>query len=218
MLELVYQLKSFQIHDGLVDIDSLSDLYERLASLLARRIMDRARRGLYREYVDEQSTLGYVRGRLDLRASWRLLAAGAAVHCEYQDHTANILDNQILASTLDCLSRTSLQRDDVRLQVRQGRRVLVGAVGLRSIALADCKREDYSRLNEDYRLLHGLCRFFLESLGPGIERGDHEVMPYTVNMAQLLSRIVARMAQGSRSGQPEIQRAACATTCGVYGY
>lgn len=192
MLELVYGLKSFKFGDGLVDIEALADLYERMASILARRVMDRARRGLYRDYVNEQSALGFVRGRLDLRESSRLLAAGAAaVHCEFQDHTSDITENQILAWTLDALSRSAIQRDDVRLAVRKARRTLVGAVSLRPVGPAECRHRRYSRLNDDYRPLHGLCRFFLESLGPGIERGNREVMPYTVNMAQLFESYVA---------------------------
>jgi 5-methylcytosine-specific restriction enzyme subunit McrC len=192
MLELVYKLRSFEFGEGLVDIEALADLYERLASILARRVMDRARRGLYRDYVNEQSVLGFVRGRLDLRQSSRLLAAGAAaVHCEFQDHTSDISENQILAWTLDALSRAALQREEVRLLVRQARRTVVGAVSLRPVLPVECKRRRYSRLNDDYRPLHGLCRFFLESLGPGLERGAREVMPYTVNMAQLFESYVA---------------------------
>ena len=192
MLELVYGLKSFRFGDGLVHIEALADLYERLALILSRRVMDRARWGLYRDYVNEQSALGYVRGRLDLRESARLLAAGAAaVHCEYQDHTSDITENQILAWTLDALSRAAIQRDDVRLMVRRARRTLVGAVSLRPVSPAECRHRRYTRLNDDYRPLHGLCRFFLESLGPGIEKGTREVMPYTVNMAQLFESYVA---------------------------
>jgi len=154
--------------------------------------MDRARRGLYRDYVNEESTLGFVRGRLDLRESSRLLAAGAAaVHCEFQDHTSDITENQILAWTLDALSRAAIERDDVRLAVRMARRTLVGAVSLRPVSPAECRHRRYTRLNDDYRPLHGLCRFFLESLGPGFERGTREVMPYTVNMAQLFESYVA---------------------------
>jgi len=47
MLEVAYNLRSFRILDGEIGIESIEDLYERIVSILARRVLDRARKGLY---------------------------------------------------------------------------------------------------------------------------------------------------------------------------
>ena len=71
MLEYAYHLKSFYFLEGLVECDSLKEFYERLANILARRILGRARKGLYRAYVTEAAKLLYLRGRLDLAQTLR---------------------------------------------------------------------------------------------------------------------------------------------------
>src|SRR5262249_23712856 len=74
MLEVAYNLKSFRLGDGLVDVNALEGVIERLASILAKRVLDRGRRGLYRSYIDEADRLPHVRGKLDVERTTRALA------------------------------------------------------------------------------------------------------------------------------------------------
>jgi 5-methylcytosine-specific restriction enzyme subunit McrC len=67
MLEYAYDLKSFRFLDDLFRADTLQELYERLAGLLSRLVLDRTRRGLYRTYLSRTDHLPYVRGRLEAR-------------------------------------------------------------------------------------------------------------------------------------------------------
>ena len=57
MLEVAYNLRSFRLFDGEIQIESLEDVYERIVSILARRVLDRARKGLYRSYIDQVDEL-----------------------------------------------------------------------------------------------------------------------------------------------------------------
>src|SRR3954452_14593830 len=57
MLEVAYNLRSFRLFDGEIQVESLDDVYERIVSILARRVLDRARKGLYRGYVGEDDEL-----------------------------------------------------------------------------------------------------------------------------------------------------------------
>ena len=58
-----------------------------------------------------------------------------------------------------------------------------------------CVNRKYNRLNEDYRLLHSLFRFFLENTGPSHEVGDHTMLPFLVDMASLFELFVAKWLQ-----------------------
>jgi 5-methylcytosine-specific restriction enzyme subunit McrC len=49
----------------------------------------------------------------------------------------------------------------------------------------------YNRLNDDYKPMHGLCRFFLEHCGPTLEIGKHHFMPFILNMPSLFESFVA---------------------------
>ncbi len=57
MWEYAYKLKSFHFLDGLIDCQSLEEFYEHLASVLARLVLDRSRKGLYLEYSPQEESL-----------------------------------------------------------------------------------------------------------------------------------------------------------------
>ncbi|NER35481.1 MAG: restriction endonuclease [Oscillatoria sp. SIO1A7] len=190
MLEYAYQLKSFQILQGLMDCQSLEEYCDRLAGILARNVSDRLAKGLYQAYLPKTDKLAGVRGRLDLqqaiREPWQV-----KLKCYYNERTGDIEENQILAWTLHCIARAGLGREETRLAVLKSDRALQGFVTLRPFSPKDCSGRQYHRLNYDYQPLHALCRFFLEHLGPSHEIGDREIFPFLVDMAKLYERFVA---------------------------
>jgi 5-methylcytosine-specific restriction enzyme subunit McrC len=194
MLEYAYNLRSFEfIPPNSITVDALDDVFERLASILARRVLDRARKGLYRHYVAEQESLRHLRGRLRIVQTLGALARGStSLQCEYENHTADLEDNQILAWTLYRLPRMRIQRQDIRRQVRQAYRVLAGAVDVVRVDSGACVNRLYHRLNDDYRPMHGLCRFFLEHCGPGMETGQYGFIPFALRMDYLFESFVAK--------------------------
>ena len=64
MLEYAYDLKSFQLLERTVKLNDIEQLYEILASILAKRVLERYRKGLYRDYVKREESLPYLKGRL----------------------------------------------------------------------------------------------------------------------------------------------------------
>lgn len=190
MLEYAYNLESFKFLPGLFNAQSLEEFYERLAAVLARRVLERSRKGLYREYVNFEEHLPYISGRLDLqpviREPWKVKPC-----CHYQEHTADIEENQILAWTLSVIGRSGLCTERVLPQVRRAYHLLQSAVSLQPFKAHDCVGRLYNRLNDDYYPLHSLCRFFLEHSGPMHKLGNHTMLPFLVDMALLYERFVA---------------------------
>lgn len=192
MLEYAYQLKSksFRFLEGLIDCQSLEGFYSQLAYLLARRILDRGRKGFYRAYLLKTGQLAYVRGRLNLgqaiQKPWDV-----KLSCHYEEHSGDIEDNKILAWTLFIIGRSGLCSERVSPTVRQAYHALQGLVTLQPISPEDCVGRIYNRLNEDYRPLHAICRFFLESCGASHERGEYTMLPFLVDMARLYELFVA---------------------------
>ena len=192
MLEYAYNLRSFDFLEGKTKVNSLDDLFDRLASILAKLVLDRVRRGLYRSYVEEEELLPNLRGRVRVKPSVLAFMRGSAnLQCEYEEQTTNVDDNRILAWTLYLLPRFSIKREDVRCQVRQAYRALAGTTEIRPVDASDCVHRIYHRLNDDYRRLHGLCRFFLENRGPSIKIGEYDFIPFVVNMSSLFQSFVA---------------------------
>jgi len=196
MLEYAYNLKSFQFLDGKTAVDSLDDLFENLASILAKRVLDRARKGLYCSYVEEEDSLSYLRGQIKVIPSIRAFMRGSVrLECEYEEHTPDVEDNHILVWTLLQLPRFPLKRNEVRRQVRQAYRALASTVYVRQVEPCACINRFYHRLNDDYRPMHGLCRFFLEHTGPSVGVGEHEFIPFVLNMPNLFESFVAKWLQ-----------------------
>ncbi|MDJ0555933.1 MAG: restriction endonuclease [Microcoleaceae cyanobacterium MO_207.B10] len=190
MLEYAYNLKSFHFLDGLVNCDSLQEFYNCLANILAEKILDRGRKGFYRTYLPKTENLTYIRGRLNMQQvmqkPWDI-----KLKCDYQEHTANIPDNQILAWTLFIIGRSGFCSENVAPKVAKAFHLLQGLVSLQPFNSSDCVDRKYHRLNEDYQVLHALCRFFLDNIGASYQSGERSMLPFLVDMAKLYEKFVA---------------------------
>ena len=190
MLEYAYNLKSFQFLDGLINCDSVEDFYNKFAYILAEKIIERCRKGLYRSYVPKTEKLTYVRGRVNvqemIKKPWDI-----KLQCEYQEHTADIIDNQILFWTLFHIVHSGCCSEKVSEIVRKAYHAMQGMVSLQPCNSKDCIERNYHRLNNDYYTLHQLCRFFLENTTPSHEIGKNTNLPFLVNMARLYEMFVA---------------------------
>jgi 5-methylcytosine-specific restriction enzyme subunit McrC len=190
MLEYAYRLDAFQGPERVVSTGTMQDLFESLARVLARRVRDRGRKGLYRTYVGREERLAVVRGRLDVR---RLPGRDPdpRLHCLYEEHTADHADNQILLCALDLVIRCGICREKARREVREAHRVLRGAVTPRDFTEGDVARRSYNRLNHDYRGMHALARFFIANSGPTHKSGGAQMSPFVIKMADLFEKFVA---------------------------
>jgi len=190
MLEYAYRLKSFKFLEEMVDCQTLQEFYERLANVLAHRILDRGRKGFYRAYLNEKKNLPFIRGRIDfqtlIKAPWNV-----NFQCHYQENSADIEENQILAWTLYGISHSGMCSERVLPVVHKAYRLLQGFITLYPFSPQVCVCRSYNRLNEDYLPLHALCRFFLEHSGPKHHTGDHRMLPFLVNMSQLYELFVS---------------------------
>lgn len=196
MVEIAFDLRALQLFRGSVDAATVPDLYERLAQLLAQRVLARCRRGLYRPYQTQQAALPYLRGRLQVDQLSRQ-PLQQALPCHYQEQRVDVVDNQILAWTLHTILAGDFCHEQTRAMLRQALRGLQSAITLQSFTARDCRHRPYSRLNEDYAPLHALCAFFLEASGPSHLPGATASVPFVVNMARLYEQFVAAWLQSN---------------------
>ena len=189
MLDYAYNLK-IKFPQGSIQCQSLEESYERLANILAQKILERCRKGLYRDYLSKTERLAYIRGRVDLRSALQK-PWDVKLKCHYNEQTGDIEDNQILAWTLFIIGRSGLCGESVSSTVRKAFHALQGFVTLKPFKSEACIDRNYHRLNQDYQLLHALCRFFLDNTGPSHETGDREMLPFLIDMANLYEQFVA---------------------------
>jgi 5-methylcytosine-specific restriction enzyme subunit McrC len=189
MLEYAYRL-NFMTLEGLVNCHSLAEFYERLAHVLAQRVLERGRKGFYQTYLSQAEPLAYLRGRLDVVQAIRQ-PGQVKLPCHYEEQTADVEENQILAWTLWHIARSGLCTERVLPVVRRAYRTLQSLTTLQPYPAEACLGRLYNRLNDDYQPLHALCRFFLEQSGPAHSLGDRAMLPFLVDMAHLFELFVA---------------------------
>ena len=195
MLEVAYDLQSFELLKGETTIGSLEDLFERVVSILARRVLDRVRRGCHQEYVEHVDDLVWVRGRVDTRGNLRnVVRKNPAVRCRFEDLTPELEDNEILLWTLFVASRFYLRRPEIAEQVRRAYRAMAGAIPLVEKSPQSCIARLYTRLNDDYRVMHGLSRLLLEHAGPHLAGGTRTFIPFCLDMPTLFEIVRGEMA------------------------
>jgi len=190
MLEYAYRLNSWKFFPDLIQTESLAEFYESLAEILAKKVLERGRKGFYRKYLSQEEVLPYITGRLNtnslLRKPWAIRP-----QCEYQEHTPDIEENQILAWTLQRILMSGLCSGRTVSTIRKAYRMLGVFASIRPFSASDCLGRLYNRLNEDYQPLHALCRFFLEHTGPKHKIGGYTFLPFMINMARLYELFVA---------------------------
>jgi 5-methylcytosine-specific restriction enzyme subunit McrC len=191
MLEYAYNLKIFKIFDNqFTECQTVDDFYSRLAAFLAHKILARTRQGLYRTYIPVNRHLSAIRGRIEMRETLKK-PWNVKLKCHYDEHTADIEDNQILLWTLYVIGRSGLCSATVSSSIRKAYHVLNGLVSQGSFKAEDCVKRSYNRLNQDYQIMHALCRFFLDNCGASHQVGNYTMFSFVVNMPNLYELFVA---------------------------
>ncbi len=191
LLQQVYQLPQFSWLDGVSQAETVQGFWDVLAGELADRVLDRQRKGIAKEYVSKRELVGVVRGRIDAR-HLATESASPQIMCDYAEQTADLPQNQILAFTLRQIALTGLCSPQVlRRGNRAWRQMPVAPVpftGHEPLGF------EYSRLTEDYRPMHALCRLFLDGLEPTHHHGQNgaDMLPFLLNMPQLYEKFVAQ--------------------------
>lgn len=192
VIDYIEDFTSLKIFDAeIAECDRLEDGIDRLVRKLTAGILHRIHIGLASAYVPRCDRLTAVRGRIDwtqaVQTPWE-----PRLPCRYTEHTADIPDNQILLWTVTQLERSGRWLSErSRQNLRTIRQALTGTIRLPAFSPSDCRDRPYNRLTQDYRPLHILCGFLLESLSPSQQRGDRHALSFLMDTAQLYEKFVA---------------------------
>jgi 5-methylcytosine-specific restriction enzyme subunit McrC len=181
---------------------NLLDMVALLFTIAVRKVV---RRGLLKDYCGFEEDLPVVRGRLlGDRQILRHFGRIERIECRFDERTADIVENRVLAAALDLLSRR-VRSPAVARQVRQLQAIFgsaCGAADRHEIALA---RNEfiYHRLNAHYEPAHSFAWLVFD--GFGIEEllapGSDRCFAFLIDMNRVFElfceRWVARLLRGS---------------------
>ncbi len=192
MIERVWDLDVID-PENLTRSVSLPEILDSLALIFARRVIARTRRGLWRGYRSRSEALGTVRGRINMPRHLRRPRADR-IECTWGEQVLDNRENRVILAALDRLLRIPSLSERTRPTLRAAWRGLLSrGVTLDRGAALDGDRgttlnAEYRR---DYRLLHALCRFFLENTAPSHIAGEDLSPSFLIDMPHLYERYVA---------------------------
>jgi len=167
-------------------------LFEPLVALFNELVARRVRHGLFQDYIRKEDNLKVLRGQLNVNghvqhnADWH----PDQVYCRFYENTCDVEDNQIVKWTLARLplatSNFSVRTiRDLRANYHQFEPVTL----VRPERTA-FNRRHYHRLNEDYRLIHSLCRLFLDLSSINEMPGEIKFRGFLLDMNELFEKFV----------------------------
>ena len=182
----------------LQDVENAPTLDALLASLLATLMQQRLRIGLGRSYVDEQGMLRGIRGRIDFSESLKRHAFDRdQAYCEFQQYSANSLQNQTILTTLTRLIQIGQfgpepgPANELRHRLRWLTRNLRGIDIIELSPDLIGRQQHSSRNDSDYRLMLAICEFILQRQMP-VGMAGEKSLPAIDRDALLLHNVYER--------------------------
>ena len=198
MISVAFDL-AWPFREEFARVEVFEDVLAAIAQIFAEFVERRVEVGLYRSYVEEEENLNCIRGRISFAEDVRHnLLARHRIYCRYAEFTWDIEENQIIRQVAHLLSgwgfhtelRLRLSRLDTALAEVQPTALASSAIG----------RFRYSRLNDDYRPIHQLCRLFLEGSSLSEQLGVCDSRTFLLDMNKLFEAFVTQVLQESTDG------------------
>ena len=179
----------FRDADVLYASDQL--LFEPLVELFNALVANRVRRGLYQSYLEHQDNLSVFKGRLSVQQHLNLNRARPDhAFCRYSQQTHDIEDNQIIKWTMRVLLSVFPWAPKTIQSLRANFHQFE-AVSLIHPDRSAFRDRHYHRLNEDYHLLHDLCRLFLDKKSISERAGAIGFRGFLLDMNELFEQFVS---------------------------
>lgn len=173
---LVYAHGMLQHQDYLsMDTENFENLEDMFAAVLARGMSQQLKRGLHRDYVEHQSSLPVLRGKVDLTGSIRLLASGRrSLECVYDEYTEDNQLNRILKATAEFLCANRDVKQQTRSEIRQSLRFMSN-ISSADISAIKWSGFHYHRSNATYRMLMNICFLVSQNLLLSSQEGSRRL-------------------------------------------
>ena len=188
LIDYAYDLKDEDILDYEIKFNEQeNNPLELIIQLFTNQCKKLLQKGLAKSYQIHQETVPFLKGKLLLQEQIKNQSKfNLQFTCEFDEFTANIIENQILVYTLDrCYHMTSSyhRKSTIKKIIHQ----MDAEVELRLIKIDDFKKVNYTRLNSHYKKPHELSKLILKHLGlfDFKKQSASFVVPYFIPMFQV---------------------------------
>lgn len=155
------------------DFENIEDF---LSAILVKGVSMEIKKGLAKDYIFLNEETSSIKGKIDLASSIKAQSFyKSKMYCSFDEFTTNILLNQILKSTMELLLRTNIPKT----RQKDIRRLLIY---FKDVDLIDLRNINwnfrFSRNNQNYLMLIGICKLIIESKIQSQRDGDDRLMGF----------------------------------------
>jgi 5-methylcytosine-specific restriction enzyme subunit McrC len=190
MMAVAYEFPRLEVEEA--PFDSMSEVLEFVVDHFALLAEERIRNGLFRHYLDVEENLGTIRGRiLFARDVVHNFALRHRTYCEYSELSWDVRENQVVRQVASQMSRWPFRRElRAKLDYIDG---VMAEVSQTRYQASVIDTLTYSRLTEEYRPLHQLCRLLMQASSMHEDEGYFESQTFLVDMNQLFESFLTQV-------------------------
>ncbi|MEG2488772.1 5-methylcytosine-specific restriction endonuclease system specificity protein McrC, partial [Anaerorhabdus sp.] len=175
MLSYSFQILNEQGYKN-VETEEFHNVAELCASILTKGISVQLKKGLGREYIEEQDVLSSLRGKIDITSSIKSRALlKKRMNCVYDEFSINTYMNKVLKTTVTLLLKADISKN----RKKELKKLLVYFHDVDFIDVHAIEwNVKYNKNNQTYRMLISVCYLVVKGLLLTNSEGNTKLMDF----------------------------------------
>ena len=163
-----------------MSIDDRTKLLDLFAKILINSTRVLLKRGIDKNYIDITTEFAGIKGKLELSSTLKTqLHLKHKTICSFNEFSANILPNQLLASTLIRLLKTKGLDSGLKMEIKKLLPMFGDVTPVASLAAKMFSAVRFTRNNRFYRFVLHICRLIVENILPAEKPGEWQFIDFT---------------------------------------
>lgn len=164
----IYHMLAYAFHvldaQGYRDValEDFENTAELLSAILCKGVSVQLKRGLMREYIENEEPLSSPRGKILVSDSIKHMSVRSKqLVCSYDDFSVNAYNNRIIRTTFELLLKSHICKE----QKKEIRKLLVFFERIEPLDVHSINwKQHYDRNNQSYRMLVSVCYMIIHGL------------------------------------------------------
>ena len=158
--------------------EAFENIYNLFSMLLCMILNKQLKKGLYKEYINNEDELSTVCGKININQTLKNnLIVRKKVYCEFDDFSENCLMNQIIKTTLFYLLKSNKIGNDTKENIEKIIKYFDG-VDIIDVKSIKWNQARYTRNNMSYKFVVDLCKLILNGLIVSDKKGNNKFMEF----------------------------------------
>lgn len=178
----IYHMLTYAFHvldaQGYRDValEDFENTAELLSAILCKGVSIQLKRGLMREYIENEEPLSSPRGKILVSDSIKHMSVRSKqLVCSYDDFSVNAYNNRIIRTTFEVLLKSQICKE----QKKEIRKLLVFFERIEPLDVHSINwKQHYDRNNQSYRMLVSICYMVIKGLLQTTNDGSTRLMDF----------------------------------------